>query len=173
MWQANHDASHARFGHRHSTARRARTANRRVDDAHDQIAAIHSDAADVKQHLDSLEAEPRRLADLASPHAGRIDRLDRDQVHALGRLVDAIGSWTTWAKGHPVPLAELADAVSLLHDVARHAPPLATRARDIDRARWFELLERVTALVEQRGLPVRDRVGHDLETAGPNLAIDL
>ena len=82
-------------------------------------------------------------------------------------------TWTTWASGRPVPLSELADAVSLLHDVARHAPPLAIRDGDVDRTRWSELLEPVTALLEQRGLPTRDQVGHDLEHAGPDLSIDL
>ena len=63
--------------------------------------------------------------------------------------------------------------MSLLHDVALHAPRFTIRDGEIDRTRWFELLEPLTALLEQRGLPTRDHVGHELEHAGPDLSIDL
>jgi conjugative relaxase-like TrwC/TraI family protein len=175
MWQANHDARSAGFGHRRGAARRAKIATWRVDAAQQHIAAIHADSAQMKQPLDALQAEARRLAELASPHAGRfgIDQLARDQLHAVDRMVEAIDTWTTWANGRPVATAELADAVSVLHDVARHAPPLPTHAGEIDRTHWFELLEPVTSTLEQHGLPTRDHIGHDLEHAGPDLAIDL
>ena len=175
MWQANHAARQAGFGHRHGAARRAKIATWRVDDAQARIAAIHADGAHVKEPLDAVEAEARRLAELASPHTGHfgIDQLDRDQLHALDQTAEAIDAWTTWASGRPVPLAELADAVSLLHDVALHAPALPTRAGGIDRTRWLELLDPVTTLLEQRGPPTRDHLGHDLEHAGPDLSIDL
>jgi conjugative relaxase-like TrwC/TraI family protein len=176
MWQANHDARTAGLGHRHGAARRAKIATWRVDDAQHRIAAIHAEGAHVKEPLDAVEAEERRLAELTSPHTGHfgIDQLDRDQLHALDQTARAIDTWTTWANGRPVPTVELAEAVSLLHDVALHAPPLPTRASEIDRTHWFELLEPVTALLEQRGLlPSRHHLGHHLEHAGPDLSIDI
>ena len=72
MWQANHDAMHAGFGHHHATARRAKAANGRVDDAEARIAAIHADGADIKQRLDALEAQAWNLADLAHPSPGGV-----------------------------------------------------------------------------------------------------
>jgi hypothetical protein len=175
MWQANHDARTAGFGHRHSAARRAKMATWRVDDAQNRIAAVRAEGAHVREPLDAVEAEARRLVELASPHTGHftVDRLDWDQLHALDQIVEAVDTWTTWASGRPVPAVELADAISLLYDVARHAPPLPIRASEIDRTRWFELLEPVSALLERRGLPTRDHVDHDLEHAGPDLSIDL
>jgi hypothetical protein len=175
MWQANHNTRTAGFGHRHSAARRAKMASWRVEDAYDRIAAIRADGAQIKAPLDAVESTARRLAELASPNTGHfgIDQFDHDQLRALDQIVEAVDTWTTWANGRPAPTVELADAVALLLDVARHAPPLPTRPGEIDRTRWFELFEPVTALLEQRGLPTRDHVGHDLEHAGPNLAIDL
>jgi conjugative relaxase-like TrwC/TraI family protein len=175
MWQANHDARHAGFGHRHSTARQAKTATRLADDAQDRLSAIRADTTHISEPLDALEAEGRRLADLARPQPGHLslDQFDRDQIHSIDQLVEAVDTWTTWANGRAVATTELADSVSLLHDVARHAPPLPTRAGEIDRTHWFELLEPVTSMLEQHGLPIRDRVGHDLEHGGPDLGIDL
>jgi hypothetical protein len=175
MWQANQDARTAGFGHRHGAARRAKIATWRVDNAQHRIAGVRADGAHVKEPLDAVDAETTRLAALASPHTGRftVDQLDRDQLHALDQLIQAVNTWTTWANGRPVPTVELADAVHLLHDVARHAPPLPTRVSEIDRTHWFELLEPVTALLEQRRLPIRDRIGHDLEHTGPDLGIDM
>ena len=72
----------------------------------------------------------------------------------------------------PVATDELAEAVSLLHDPARHAPPLALRVGDIDPARWFELLEPVRVLLVQHGVPFNVHGRHDLEHAGPDLGID-
>jgi hypothetical protein len=175
MWQANPDACRAGFGQRHGAARRAKVATWRVDDAQDRLTAIRADSAHIREPLDALEAEARRLADFARPQTGHfgIDQFDRDQIHSLDQVVDAIGTWITWAEGRPVAIAELADAVSLLHDVARAAPSLPTRSGDVDRSPWFELLEPVTLLLEQRGLPIRDAIGHDLQPTGPDLAIDL
>jgi hypothetical protein len=175
MWQASHAARTASFGHRHGAARRAKIATWRVDDAQDRVAAVRAEGAQIKEPLDAVEAEARRLAELASPRTGHfsVDRLDRDQLHRLDQIVEAIDTWTTWANGRQVATEALADAVPLLHDVAQHAPLLPTRASEIDRTHWFELLEPVTTLLEQRGLPTRDRVGHDLEHAGSDLAIDL
>jgi hypothetical protein len=128
-----------------------------------------------QEPLDAVEAEARRLAELIRPHTGHfgIDELDRDHVHALDQTAEAIDTWTAWVNGRPVPTIEPADAVSLLHDVARHAPPLPTHASEIDRTHWFELLEPVTALLEQRGVPTRGHLGHDLEHTRPDLSIDL
>ena len=174
MWKANHDAIHAGFGHRHRAGRRARTANGRVADAEARIAAIHADGADIKQQLDTLEAEARRLADFANPASGHLglDQLEHAELHWLCQLIDAVDTWTTWAAGRPVATDELAEAVSLLHDTARHAPPLALRVGDIDPARWFELLEPVRTLLEQHGVLLNVHGRHDLEHAGPDLGIE-
>jgi conjugative relaxase-like TrwC/TraI family protein len=174
VWQAHHDARTAGFGHRHGAARRAKITTWRVHDAQDRIAAIHADGAHIKEPLDIVEAEARRLAELAKPppdHLG-IDQLDHAELHRLRQQIDAVDTWTTWANGRPVPTEVLANAVSLLHDVVRHAPPLPTRASEIDLTHWFELLEPVTALLDQRGLPTRDRVSDDFERAGADLGID-
>ncbi len=105
MWQANHDACRAGFGQRHGAARRAKIATWRVDDAQDRIAAIRADGAHIKDQLDAVEADARRLAELASPSTGHfgIDQLDCDQLHALDQTAEAIDTWTTWANGRPVP----------------------------------------------------------------------
>jgi hypothetical protein len=175
MWHANHDARTASFGRRHGAARRAKIATWRVDNAQHDIAVIGADCAHIEEPLDAVEAAARRLAELIRPHTGHfgIDQLDRDHVHALDQTAEAIDTWTTWVNGRPVPTMELADAVSLLHDVARHAPPLPTRVSEIDRTHWLELLEPVTALLEQHGLPNRDGIGLDLEHAEPDLGIDM
>ena len=69
-----------------------------------------------------------------------------DRTLADGRVVRAVAGF------EPVATHELAEAVSLLHDTARHAPPLALRVGDIDPARWFELLEPVRTLLVQHGV---------------------
>ncbi len=53
--------------------------------------------------LDAVEAEARRLAELASPHTGHftVDELDRDQLRAIDQIVQAVDTWTTWANGRP------------------------------------------------------------------------
>ncbi len=173
MWRTNHDARTAGFGHRHGAARRAKIAAWRVDDAQDRIAAFHAVGAGVKAHLDTVQAEARRLADFANPasdHFG-VDHLDHAELHWLGQFIDAVDTWTTWANGRTVATDELAEAVSLLHDAARHAPPLALRIGDIDPARWFEQLEPVSALLDQRGVPLHPHTD-DLEHAGPDMGID-
>ncbi len=174
MWQAHHDARNAGFGHRHGAARRARIASWRVSDARDRIAAIHAESGDTKQQLDTLQAEARRLADFANPASDPVglDQLEHAELYSLGQLIDAVDTWTTWAAGRPVATDELTEAVSLLHDPARHAPPLALRVGDIDPARWFELLEPVRVLLVQHGMPFNVHGRHDLEHAGPDLGID-
>ena len=174
MWQAHHDASNAGFGHRHGAARQARIASGRVSDAQDRIAAIHAEGGDAKQQLDTLQAEARRLADVANPasdHLG-LDQLEHAELRWLGQLIDAVDTWMTWAAGHPVAADELAEAVALLDDTARQAPPLALRVGDIDPARWFQLLEPVRALLVQHGVLLNVHGRHDLEHAGPDLGID-
>ena len=134
MWKANHDATHAGFGHRHGASRRAKDATERVDDAQSQIASIRADGADVKQRLDALEAEARNLHDLAhpSPAGYGLEQFNREQLDRIEPLLDAVDIWTTWARGRPVPTADLATAVSTLTDAARHSTP-ARRQRRRDR----------------------------------------
>ena len=174
MWKANHDATHAGFGHRHSASRRANDATERVEDAEARIASIHTDGADVKQRLDVLEAEARNLHDLAhpSPAGYGLEQFHREQLDRIEPLLDAVDIWTTWAHGRPVPTADLATAVSTLTDAARRAPLLAVNDGEIDRTQWFDALQPVTDLLRMRGIDLHS--GRDLELErGPELGIDL
>ena len=174
MWKANHDATHAGFGHRHSASRRANDATERVEHAEARIASIHTDGADVKQRLDALEAEARNLHDLAhpSPAGYGLEQFHREQLDRIEPLLDAVDIWTTWAHGRPVPTADLATAVSTLTDAARRAPLLAVNDGEIDRTQWFDALQPVTDLLRMRGIQLSS--GRDLELErGPELGIDL
>jgi conjugative relaxase-like TrwC/TraI family protein len=175
MWKANHDARYAGFGHHHTTSRRAKEANQRIADAEAAIAAIHAGAADVKQRLDTFEAEARNLHDLAhpSPSGYGLDELNREDLHDIDGVLHSVDVWTAWAYGRRVASAELVDAVETLTDVARHAPLLALTADQIDCSQWFELLEPVTQLLRQHGI----ELGHDRamrrDVTGPELGIEL
>ena len=174
MWKANHDATHAGFGHRHSASRRANDATERVEHAEARIASIHTDGADVKQQLDMLEAEARNLHDLAhpSPAGYGLEQFHREQLDRIEPLLDAVDIWTTWAHGRPVPTADLATAVSTLTDAARRAPLLAVNDGEIDRTQWFDALQPVTDLLRMRGIELHSDRRLDLER-GPELGIDL
>ncbi len=174
MWEADHDAMHARFGHHHSSRRRANGANQRVADAEAAIAAVYAGAADVKQRLDTVQAEAWNLHDLAhpSPAGLGLEELKRHQLHDTERLVDAIGVWATWAHGQPVALTHLIEAAETLTETAHGAPPLAVNAGEIDRSQWIELLAPVTESLQQHRvrLPSRElEPGH----TGPELSIEL
>ena len=174
MWKANHDATHAGFGHRHSARRRANDASTRVDDAQSQIASIHTEGADVKQQLDGLEAQARNLHDLAhpSPAGYGLEQFHREQLDRIEPRLDALDIWTTWTHGRPVPTADLVAAVSTLTDAARRAPLLAVNHGDINRTQWFDALQPVTELLRARGIQLSS--GRDLELErDPELGIDL
>jgi len=174
MWRANHDATHAGFGHRHTAQRRAKSAIERVEDATNRIASIHTDGADVKQHLDTLEAEARNLNDLAcpSPAGHGLEQFHREQLDRLEPLLDAVDIWATWAHGGPVAPADLATAVSTLTETACRAPLLAVNDGGIDRTQWFDALQPVTDLLRMSGVQLPS--GRDLGLErGPELGIDL
>jgi conjugative relaxase-like TrwC/TraI family protein len=173
MWKATHDATHAGFGHRHSTERRAKEAAQQVDDAQTRIASIRADGAKVERHLDSLGADARKLDDLAypSPAGYGLEQFQRDQLDQTSRLLDAVDNWTTWAHGRPIPTADLAAAVSTLTDAAGRAASLAINDGEIDRTQWFDALQPVTDLLRQRGI---DRSSdHEVERGDLELGIDL
>jgi hypothetical protein len=174
MWAANRDATRAGFGHRHSASRRANHANGRVEHAEARIASIHTDGADVKQQLDTLEAEARNLHDLAfpSPAGHGLEQFHREQLNRIEPLLDAVDIWTTWAHGRPVPTADLATAVSTLTDAARRGPLLAVNQSEIDRTQWFDALQPVTDPLRMRGIDLHSDRRLDLER-GPELGIDL
>jgi hypothetical protein len=176
MWAANHDAMYAGFGHHHTTARRAKEATSRVNEAEHRIAVIHAGASDIKHGLDTLEAEARNLHDLAHPAIGGygLEELNREHVHEIDRLLDAVDVWTAWAHGGRVARVELVDAVEALRDVARHAPLLALAADQIDRSQWCELLRPVTQLLRLNGIELDhyDRA-LGLDVTGPELGIEL
>jgi conjugative relaxase-like TrwC/TraI family protein len=174
MWKANHDVTHAGFGHRHGASRRARIATERVDDAEAHIAFIRGDGGDAKQRLDSLEAEARNLHDLAhpSPAGYGLEQFHREQLDRIEPLLDAVDIWMTWTHGRPVPTADLATALSTLTSAARRAPLLAVSDGDSDRTQWFDALQPVTDLLSTGGIQLSS--GRDLELEqGPELGIDL
>jgi conjugative relaxase-like TrwC/TraI family protein len=173
MWKANHDATHAGFGHRHSAQRRANDANARVDDAQSLIASIHAQGADVKHRLDMLEAQASNLRDLAHPTpAGYgLEHFHQEQLDRIEPLLDAVDIWTTWTHGQPVPTADLATAASTLTNAARRAPLLSVNDGEINRTQWIDALQPVTELLRARGIEVSADRDLELER-GPELGID-
>jgi hypothetical protein len=165
MWEANHHAMHAGFGHHHTTARRAEAATERVADAQARIAHIHTNAADVKQRLDALEAEARNLTEYAhpSPAAVWLDDLDRQQLSELDELLNAAEICIAWTSGRPVRTLERADAIATLTDVARAAPLLSLSPGEIDQSQWHEFLAPLTELLHQRGLELQPAEAVELE----------
>jgi hypothetical protein len=175
MWKANHDAMYACFGHHHTAARRARTANERVDDADARVAAIYADGAGVRQRLDALRTEATNLADLAHPSPGGfgLEDLNREHVHQIDRLLNAVDVWTRWADGLSLSSTELAKAVAILTEAAREAPLLALSPGEIDRTQCVELLGPVTGLLRRHGVALA--VDRNLSPGqdDPDLSIDL
>ncbi len=165
MWTANHDARCAGFGHHHTTARRAEAATARVTAARARIADIHTNAADVEQRLDALEAEARNVTEYAhpSPAAVWLDDLDRQQLSELDELLNAADIWIAWTSGWPVRTQELADAVATLTDVARAAPVLSLSPGQIDQSQGHGLLAPLTELLHQRGLDLQPAEAVELE----------
>jgi conjugative relaxase-like TrwC/TraI family protein len=175
MWKANHDATHASFGHRHRAARQTKDTTERVDTAEAHIAAIRADGSDVKQRLDALDAEARNLHDLAHPSSSgyALEAFNGDQLDQTVGLLDAVDIWTTWAYGRPISTDELAAAVATLSDVARRAPLLALNASEIDRSQWFDALQPVTELLRVHGINLPSDRHLELEPNGPELGIGL
>ena len=66
MWKANHDATHAGFGHRHSASRRANDATERVDDA-ESSASRRSTPTVPTSNNNSTRSRPRRATSTTSP----------------------------------------------------------------------------------------------------------
>jgi conjugative relaxase-like TrwC/TraI family protein len=154
MWQANHAARTASFGHRHGAARRAKIAEWHVDAAEARIAAIGADGAEEKQRLDVLEARAGELRALDQPllTGYGLDDLDRVHLRSVDQVLGAIDMWATWASGQSVSLSALAHAVSVLAQVADNAPLLGLKSGAIDRSMWADLLQPVTDFLRQRGV---------------------
>ena len=174
MSKANHDATHAGFGHQHATARRAAAANGRVADAEARIAVIHAGAPDVEQRLDAVEAQAWNLHNLAhpSPAGVGLEDLYRGQLHETDQLLDALDVWTLWASGRPVAVADLTNAAETFADSARLAPLFADDRGEIERSHWTALLEPVLQLLGQRGVELAHDTLHP-ERAEPDLGLDL
>ena len=174
MWKASSDAVHARFGHHHATAQRAKAANDRVAEAEARIAAIYAGAAAVKRRLDTVETQAWNLHDLAhpSPAGFGLEDLHREQLHEIDRMLDAFDVWTAWAAAHPVAVTDLTNAAEVFADSARRAPTLSGNPADIDRSQWFELLEPVLQLLDQRGVELSHEALHP-ERAESYLGLDL
>ena len=89
-----------------------------------RIAAIHADGAQSRIHS-TLEAEARRLTEIASPQPTRPRPARPDQLQPSTTRAEALDTWTTWAADGPSrwPTPRCRQRP---HDAARHAPPLPT-----------------------------------------------
>jgi hypothetical protein len=165
MWDANHAAINARFGHRHATHRHARDATTAVQQATSQIYAIQADGAPIKQQLDTLQEQARTFHAVVDQTFTRyLDQLDRQQLADVERVIDAIDIWTTWVRGRPVATNALADAVDTLDQHARHAPLLPS-LENTDRTQWNELLRPAVEVLLDRGLDVHGPATSSMITA--------
>jgi conjugative relaxase-like TrwC/TraI family protein len=140
MWNANHHAQQAGFGHRRHTQRAAVDAQAAVDQAQAAIAAIDADGAPVKDRLDQLQRHATDLHRRAEP-IDTLDNFDRNQIRQLDQVLDATDTYTGWLQGRPTPTARLAHALDTLTTVARSAPAFARHAGEIDRTQWYQLLD--------------------------------
>jgi conjugative relaxase-like TrwC/TraI family protein len=167
VWRANHQAHHARFGHRHGAERRARAASAEAVGVETQIAAIAAEGAVCRQHLDRLSGRAFELsAAVEGVGAGGYDHMLDDVAHRTERLADALDTWTQWASGRPVSVDALDDAFDHLRTAARNAPPFALHADEVDQAAWHRLID---STVSALGYPVPD-----LETVErPSLGLEL
>ena len=174
MWKANREAMHARFSHRHTTARRAEAANHRVADAEDRVAAVHADAFDVNHRREALEAQAWNLHDLAHPSAAGVglEDLHRERVDDIDRLLRAVDVWTAWAEGRPVAITDLVESAEILTDAAGRAPMFAADGGEIERSHWTALLEPLLDLVNHRGFALSMDTSN-LVPAGPDIDLDF
>jgi conjugative relaxase-like TrwC/TraI family protein len=167
MWDANHAALHARFGHRHAAHRHARDATAAVQLTTAQITAIQADGAPIKQQLDTLQEQARTLHAIVDQTFTRhLDQLDRQQLADIDRVIDAIDVWSNWVRGQPVTTNALAAAVDDLHQHVRNTPLLPSEP-NVDRTHWIELLEPAVEVLLDRGLDVHGRetssIDHDFD----------
>jgi hypothetical protein len=154
MWDANHNAHQAGFGHRRHTQRAAVYAQAALDQAQAAIAAIHADGAPVKDRLDQLQRHASELRRRAEP-IETLDSFDRNQIRQLDQVLDATDTYTGWLQGRPTPTARLARAVDTLTAVARSAPAFADRAGEVDQTHWYQLLDLAPPTHElERGRPI-------------------
>jgi hypothetical protein len=174
LWTAKHAALDAGFGHHRATRQRARDAAQRVAHAETRIATLHAGAADVKQRLDTLEAETRNLHDLAnpSPSGYAVEDLLRSQVHDIGRLSHAVDVWTAWSHGRPVTVADLNDSAQILTDTAHRDPPFATTNDNVDRFQWIELVELLRNALRHADIDLASDAPN-LQRTLPELGIEL
>jgi conjugative relaxase-like TrwC/TraI family protein len=171
MWQANHDAMRAGFGHRHTCRRHAATATAAVADAEAHLARLRADAIPARQRWVEVESEARRLNELAHPPQGTtpVDRWEQQELDRLDRVLAAISTWTEWAAGRPVTPKRLGDAFTILFEVARRAPPLSLDGEP-DGAAWDRALRPMAHWLDGHGIaarvarhPDRFEVGVDLD----------
>jgi conjugative relaxase-like TrwC/TraI family protein len=174
MWTANYQAMHAGFGQHHSARRQVKAANERFARAEAHIAGNYADAADIKQHLDAIQAQERSLHNLAHPPPGGygVEVLLRGELHDIDRLAGAVDVWRTWAHGQSVALPDLADSMEVLTDAAHRAPVVAINESDIERSQWIELLAPLVELLDQQGIDLATDA-LDLEQAGPEIGLEL
>jgi hypothetical protein len=139
-----------------------------------RIATIHAGTEDVKQRLDAVEAQAWNLHDRAHPSAAGfgLEDLHQEQLHEIDQLLDALDAWTTWASGKPVAVADLTNAAEVFADSARRTPALSRNPGDIDRSQWFELLEPILQLLDQRSVTLVYDTMHP-EPVGPDLGLEL
>jgi hypothetical protein len=140
MWNANHDAHQAGFGHRRQAERVAADTRAAVEDAQAAIAAIHADGAPLKEHLDKLHLQAAELRARVEPIHG-LDTIDRSEIRQLDQMLDAAYTYTGWLEGRPTSMARLAHAVDTLTAAARTAPAFARHPGEVDQTQWYQLLD--------------------------------
>ena len=160
--RARESLQNTRLGRRHVTQREAADAAQAVEHAEAALAKIRRDGAPIEHQLDMVETQARKLRERAEPGVETFDLHDRNEISQLDRILDATDTYMRWLDGRPTSSARLALAVETLSDVARHAPNFARQAGDVDRSRWYELLELAPDHLDRR-------LAHDR----PQLEIEL
>jgi conjugative relaxase-like TrwC/TraI family protein len=158
MWKADRNATQARFGHRHAAVRAAKRAATQVDQAQARIAEIRADGSAAEGALAAVDHQVRQLADVAmGTFSQSLDQLDRLEIDGIESLVGAIDTWSRWARGHPVAVADLAEAVAKLHGAAGGPSALTSAISPAHGSDWSDLLWPAITTLRDWGIDT----GHD------------
>ncbi|MDQ6696078.1 MAG: AAA family ATPase [Actinomycetota bacterium] len=173
MWKANTEAREARFGRRHSAARAATEASRRVTNTQARIDAIEAEGQAVKDRLDAIRTKAQTLDNIAHPSEvlSHFEDYDQRLLDIFDHQLNAADTYLALAHGQPVNAAELTHAIGELSDIAQRAPYHPLHPTQIGRTEWAELLEPVTQLLRTHGIELD--VGEHLERRGPDLGLGL
>jgi hypothetical protein len=144
-WAARRDAEQAGVGHRRAARHRLTDARHAVDDAEAAIRAVQARGAAAKCRLDELALRARSLHEAADPRgpSSSFDDLDRSELAAVERLLDALDTLAVVGPRTPVPAAGLSAAVATISDAARHAALVPAHPADLDHTKYNLLLSPV------------------------------